>query len=606
VETERRHRYSWVGRLVLLASTLAILILAWIGLNFEPAPAPAIPVAAERIDPAEPLAQSPPDGPAVELLTESSVEPSGALFFGLRSQGNTQIWAYSPENGGAIQLTDSGVDSEHPAVSPDGQSLAFSSARYGSWDLYLLDFASGDIRQLTSTPGYEGRPTWSPDGLWLAYEAYHDGDLDIWILPVDGKQDPIQLTNHSGVDYAPTWDPNGRKIAFISDRDGYPDIFIADLDHPDQRFTNLTQTPELLEDSPSFSPDGTSIAYSARGDQLETIYVQPLQGKAYPLGQGSGPSWYPGGGALAAVIETPLDAYVVTYRVATESQDFAPAVSGRISEIAWANAVSPAAVNPIALEASGVNPSDTSGRASLVELDDTNPKGIMLSDRAVEAYYALRERAADEVGWDLLANLDYGFVGINDPLPPGFAYNDWLYTGRAFAISQGALQAGWIEIVREDFFGETYWRIFVKVNPQDGTRGKPLRTFAWDLSARYTGDPTKYDRGGVLKSGVPSGYYVDFTTLAADFGFGRLTALPNWRTFYPGARYSEFALTEGMDWGTAMLELYPPEAVVTPTRFKTPTSTPTLTPSPTRTPWWWRWRTPTPSLIPSATSEATP
>ena len=160
--------------------------------------------------------------------------------------------------------------------------------------------------------------------------------------------------------------------------------------------------------------------------------------------------------------------------------------------------------------------------------------------------------------------------------------------------------------MREDFFGETYWRVFVKVSPQDGTRGQPLRNFPWDLSARYTGDPTKYDSGGIVKPQVQGGYYVDFSRLAADFGFERLTALPTWRTFYPGARYNEFALTEGMDWGAAMLELYPPEAVVTPTKFKTPTATPTITPSPTRTPWWWAWRTPTPSLIPSATSETSP
>jgi TolB protein len=595
-----------MGRLALLALTFAVLILAWVGLNFEPAPAPAIPVAAEGINSSDALALLPSLEPAIEPIAESSVEPAGALFFGYRSQGNTQIWAYSAEHGGPIQLTETSVDSEHPAINPDGQTLAFTSRRNGSWDLYLLEIASGDTRQLTSTSDYEGNPTWSPDGLWLAYEAYHDGDLDIWILPVDGRQDPIQLTNHSGADYSPTWDPNGRKIAFISDRDGYPDIFLADLDHPDQRFSNLTRTPELVENNPSFSPDGALIAYSARGNQLETIYVQPLEGAAYPLGQGSAPSWFPGGGAVAAVIETPRDAYVVTYRLSSESDDFAPAVSGRISGIAWANVVSPA-LTLYEQEGANIEVTDETGqRAELVELSGTNPKGIMLSSQAAGAYFALRERAAADLGWDLLANLEYGFVGINDPLPPGFAYNDWLYTGRAFSISPAALQAGWIEIVREDFFGETYWRVFVKVSPQDGSRGKPLRTFAWDLAERYTGDPTKYDTGGVIKAEIPAGYYVDFTTLAADYGFERLTALPNWRTFYPGARYNEFALTHGMDWGTAMLELYPPEAVVTPTKYQTPTATPTLTPSPTRTPWWWRWRTPTPSLIPSATDENSP
>src|SRR4030065_786313 len=83
--------------------------------------------------------------------------------------------------------------------------------------------------------------------------------------------------------------------------------------------------------------------------------------------------------------------------------------------------------------------------------------------------------------------------------------------------------------------------------------------------------------------------------LAADNGFERLPALTSWRTFYPGARFSEFAMTSGLDWETAMLELYPESAIVTPTVVRTPTTTTSNTPRPTSTPWWWRWTTPTPT-----------
>jgi hypothetical protein len=83
---------------------------------------------------------------------------------------------------------------------------------------------------------------------------------------------------------------------------------------------------------------------------------------------------------------------------------------------------------------------------------------------------------------------------------------------------------------------------------------------------------------------VPPGYWVDVTSLAAQYGWERVPALPNWRTFFRGARFTEFILTDGLDWYSAMLQLYPPEVLVTPTRLLPPTLTPTRTPTATPTP----------------------
>ena len=90
------------------------------------------------------------------------------------------------------------------------------------------------------------------------------------------------------------------------------------------------------------------------------------------------------------------------------------------------------------------------GRFSLINLPGVSAPRPFLSDKVNEAFVKLRERLISEVGWDFLANLDYAFVGLNDPLPPGYAYNDWLFTGRAFAISEAIVRAGWVEIFRED------------------------------------------------------------------------------------------------------------------------------------------------------------
>jgi TolB protein len=252
------------------------------------------------------------------------------------------------------------------------------------------------------------------------------------------------------------------------------------------------------------------------------------------------------------------------------------------------------------------------GEDRLADLVGVSAPRPALSDRVDDAFQALRSRIAQEVGWDFLGTLEQAFVGINDPLPPGFAYNDWLYTGRAFAFQPTALEAGWVEVVREDISGQTEWRVYVRANAEDGSQGEPLRQRPWDFDARFQGDPASYDKGGAPRAEIPEGYFYDFTSLALDYGFERLPALPDWRVFRPAARYNEFVMTGGLDWVSAMLELYPASAIVTPTAFRTPTSTPTLTPRPTATPWWWRWRTPTPSktstppLTPSPASPGNP
>jgi len=618
------HR-SLAFRLLLLTSVLSIAALGWTVVRLRQRPALAEPdptlVAAATL-----LSQNPTASSTVEIISEPDTPTPaptrsadfGTLLFAGRHGGRSHLWAIVPGDAQPIPLTASDGDDRDPAVSPDGEWLAFASHRDGNWDLYMLRLRSGEVQRLTNTAGYEAHPAWSPDGLWLAYEAYYTDDLDIWILPIDGSQDPIQLTNQPGLDVAPAWDPNGRTIAFISDRDGNPDLFLADLDNPNDRFHNLSRTSDAVESAPAFSPDGARLAYSADFEGVAEIRILDLTQPDHPaatVGQGVAATWSPDGGSLAAVLQTAYSTSVALYGLGSEMQMTAGlgglsvegsptwTASGLPGERIAAASGLPTPAPAFVVE---IGQRTDLGRLSLADLPDFRSPPFRLSDAVDEAFNALRGRVAQEAGWDFLGSLANAFVGLNDPLPPGFAYSDWLYTGRAFAFNLAAFQAGWVEVLREDFAGQTYWRVFVRASLQDGSLGEPLRGRPWGFDARFTGDPSAYDQGGALKPAVPAGYYIDFTRLAADFGFERLPAMTNWRTFYPAARFNEFARMEGMDWSDAMAELYPPEAVVTPTLYRTATVTPTSTLRPTPTPWWWRWRTPTPSRTPTPLATAAP
>jgi Tol biopolymer transport system component len=110
-----------------------------------------------------------------------------------------------------IQLTSStGLDT-HPALSPDGRSLAFSSDRSGALEIFVQSLAGGaTATQLTSDGRHSVQPDWSPDGEFVAYHAMNGEG--IWIVPSRGGV-ARQLVSFGS---RPVWSPDGRTILFQS------------------------------------------------------------------------------------------------------------------------------------------------------------------------------------------------------------------------------------------------------------------------------------------------------------------------------------------------------------------------------------------------------
>jgi len=571
-----------------------------------------------------PSTESPaPENTDEPIATEEFVPvvPANAretILFSFEEDGYAHLFAYIPGQMPITRLTVGTWDDITPAASPDGKQIAFTSNRNGFWDLYLMELSNGEVTQLTDTPEYEGAPTWSPDSTFLAYEAYRDDNLDIVIGPAANPlQDAVLLTTSSSSDHSPTWGPGGRQIAFVSDGE----VILADLDKTgDERFSNLSNTDQASESHPIWSPDGTKLAWASLSQSVgrSGIYIWDATrtAPAVWLGDGDYPAWDTAGGQILTTFNAPNETFITTYtrdgRILQPLVHFPAALKGLV----WANLTFPDSLPSVFQEAAQLTPAplwapvgepvadNVPGRYSLVNLDGVLAPYPQLHDRVDEAFNALRQRVIEEAGWDALASLENAFVPITSSLDPGFE-ESWLYTGRAFAINSLMTNAGWMVAVREDFGAQTYWRLYIRAQLQDGSLGEPLRTTPWDLSARYNLDPKVYEQGGTY-SATPAGYWVDVTSLAYQYSWERVPALPNWRTFYRGARFTEFALTDGLDFYAAMLQLYPPDVLLTPTRVLPPSATSSVTPTFTPTATYTRTPRPTGTTTLTRTPTSTP
>ena len=111
------------------------------------------------------------------------------------------------------------------------------------------------------------QPALSPDGAQLAYvlrttDRAADRTLrNLWRVAVSGGE-PQQLTRGDG-DSSPTWSPDGTQLAFLRGKDGPAQLWVlpAGGGEPEQ----LTTLP-LGAGAPRWSPDGTRIAFSAPVD----------------------------------------------------------------------------------------------------------------------------------------------------------------------------------------------------------------------------------------------------------------------------------------------------------------------------------------------------
>lgn len=171
---------------------------------------------------------------------------------------------------------DGGFYNTSPAISPQGDKIAFISNRNYYFDVFLMDAIEGKIiKKLVEgnkTPDFEELNiltpglTWSPDGEKIALSAKSGGYDVVYIIDVENEDKEIlPIKIEEGIKSV-TWSPDGKNIVFIGQTERQSDVYLYNLET--KEIVNLTNDI-FSDDYPAWAPDSKTVLFvSDREDYL--------------------------------------------------------------------------------------------------------------------------------------------------------------------------------------------------------------------------------------------------------------------------------------------------------------------------------------------------
>lgn len=206
--------------------------------------------------------------------------------------------AFSSCGGGLVQDGRATAPSPGTTAAPldSPNRIAFSSMRDGSAQLFMISVDEANLTRVTDLEQAVTYADWSHDGTRIVAVLRVDSwNFDIAVLAPDGSLLSLLTDSPNVLDTEPDWSPDGTTIAFASDQTRFVDpragidIYIVSSDG--QELTRLTDSltwgrenvetfiePRQWNTSPDWSPDGQLLAFRSNRDGNDEIYLMAADG----------------------------------------------------------------------------------------------------------------------------------------------------------------------------------------------------------------------------------------------------------------------------------------------------------------------------------------
>jgi tricorn protease len=156
---------------------------------------------------------------------------NGKIVFSYRGD----LWVVKDDGTQPQRLTSHRAASTHPRFSPDGQWIAFSSARYGNPDVFVMPAQGGAARRLTYHSAADTVVGWSRDSKRVVFSSargrVYPGIPSLYQVSVDGNQEEPLPADWG---YWGSYSPDGHRFAYnrhpmVWSRQHYRGSYAADL-----------------------------------------------------------------------------------------------------------------------------------------------------------------------------------------------------------------------------------------------------------------------------------------------------------------------------------------------------------------------------------------
>ncbi|MCH9611527.1 MAG: Tol-Pal system protein TolB [Chlamydiales bacterium] len=219
----------------------------------------------------------------------------------------TEVWEADYDFANQKKLTSDQQLCVTPSYVPGTKNYLYVSYKIGQPKIFLASTKSGEGRRLTFLRGNQLMPTVSAQNDRIAFISDVTGNPDLFVQKfsvqsgVLGK--PQQIFHAAGAAQgSPTFSPDGQSIAFVSNKDGTARIYMMPIPDPGAQLSDLK--PQMISKknrgntSPAWSPDGSKIAFSALTAGVRQIWIYDLKsGLEWQLTKGQShkenPVWAP-------------------------------------------------------------------------------------------------------------------------------------------------------------------------------------------------------------------------------------------------------------------------------------------------------------------------
>ncbi|WP_437921429.1 S41 family peptidase [Sphingobacterium sp. LRF_L2] len=163
---------------------------------------------------------------------------------------------------GNTQAQESPQWMRYPAISPDGQHIAFTY----KGDLYKVSAQGGAATRLTFHQAHDFMPVWSPDGKKIAFASDRYGNFDVYVMEADGGE-ALRLTFHSAAEYPYCFTPDGQQVVFggvrqdLASHRQYPTGSQPELYQVSTTAGRVSQLLTSPAEYVQFSKDGQKMLY---------------------------------------------------------------------------------------------------------------------------------------------------------------------------------------------------------------------------------------------------------------------------------------------------------------------------------------------------------